>query len=59
MYAFTNDDTRHNRTELAAADLVIYEFDQWGNSRQPSVSPTTACWFEPEPVRGSAAAGRS
>lgn len=59
MYALNADETRLSCAELSAADLVIYEFDQWGISRQPSVSPTTACWFEPEPVRGTAAAGRS
>lgn len=59
MYAINADETRHSRTELSAADLVIYEFDQWGISRQPSISPTTACWFEPESARGTAAAGQS
>lgn len=58
MYAFNADETRHSYTELSAADLVIYEFDQWGNSRQPSISPTTACWFEPEPACGTASAGQ-
>lgn len=36
--------------ELPATDLGIFEFDHWSNPSQPSVNPTTACWFEPEPA---------
>jgi hypothetical protein len=55
MFALLRDEDRPTfATELTAAELVIYEFNQWSNPRQPSASPTTMCWFEPERTAESA-----
>lgn len=30
------------------ADLVIEEFDQWSNPKDPKYSPTSICWYGEE-----------
>jgi len=37
-----------SRRTSASTDLVIHDFDQWSNPKDPTFAPTSICWYEHE-----------